>query len=150
MNPEEIEDLLHREQLQLAETRKRGIAFFVDEVLLSILLTIVLWDKFTAATTLEAIIAVTNTFVLEYMAMKILYQTFFVMQYGATIGKIMMRIQVIELRSFSLPGFNASFNRAVFRVISEMLFYLGFLWGMFDPLRRTWHDRTAQTLVVNV
>ncbi len=150
MNPEEIEDLLHREQLQLAETRKRGIAFFVDEVLLSILLTIVLWDKFTAATTLEAIIAVTNTFVLEYMAMKILYQTFFVMQYGATIGKIMMRIQVIELRSFSLPGFNASFNRAVFRVISEILFYLGFLWGMFDPLRRTWHDRTAQTLVVNV
>lgn len=150
MNPEEIEDLLHREQLQLAETRKRGIAFFVDEVLLSILLTIVLWDKFTTATTLEAIIAVTNTFVLEYMAMKILYQTFFVMQYGATIGKIMMRIQVIELRSFSLPGFNASFNRAVFRVISEMLFYLGFLWGMFDPLRRTWHDRTAQTLVVNV
>ncbi|MEA3523919.1 MAG: RDD family protein, partial [Campylobacterota bacterium] len=78
------------------------------------------------------------------------YQTFFVMHYGATLGKILMKIQIIEIQTLSHPSLIVSFNRAVFRIISEMLFYLGFLWGSFDPLRQTWHDKTARTLVVNV
>ncbi len=147
---EEIEDILYREHIELADIKKRGIAFFIDEVLLSTILLVVLWDAFIQATTVEQIISVTNAFVLEYMAMKIIYQTFFVMQYGATLGKIMMKIQVIDLRSLSHPTLLIAFNRATFRIISEMLFYLGFLWGSFDPLRRTWHDKTARTLVVNV
>ncbi len=147
---EEIEDTLYRENIELADIKKRSIAFFVDEMLLSFILLIVLWDAFSQATTMEEIIAVTNNFVLEYMAMKIIYQTFFVMQYGATLGKILMKIQVIDLRTLSYPTFATAFNRATFRIISEMVFYLGFLWGSFDPLRRTWHDRTARTLVVNV
>ncbi|MEA1918665.1 MAG: RDD family protein [Campylobacterota bacterium] len=146
---DEIEDILHREQLELADVKKRGLAFFIDELLLSVLLMVVLWDSFVNAETMEQIINVTNTFVLEYMAMKIIYQTFFVMQYGATLGKILMKIQVIEIRTLSHPSLSTAFNRATFRIISEMLFYLGFLWGSFDPLKRTWHDRTAQTLVVN-
>jgi len=147
---EEIEDILYREHLELANIKKRGIAFFIDELLLSALLMIILWDSFIQATTVEQIIAVTNAFVLEYMAMKILYQTFFITQYGATLGKILMKIQVIEIRTLSHPSLIVSFNRATFRIISEMLFYLGFLWGSYDPLRRTWHDKTARTLVVNV
>ncbi len=147
---EEIEDLLHREHLQLADPRRRGLAFMIDEMLLSFLLMIILWDQFANATSMEAVIEVTNTFVLEYMLMKVLYQSFFVMQYGATIGKIMMKIRILEIKTLSYPSFMSAFNRAIFRVISEMLFYLGFLWGIMDPLRRTWHDRTAQTLVVDV
>ena len=147
---EEIENILYREHLELADIKKRGIAFFIDELLLSALLMIILWDSFIQATTVEQIIAVTNAFVLEYMAMKILYQTFFITQYGATLGKILMKIQVIEIRTLSHPSLIVSFNRATFRIISEMLFYLGFLWGSYDPLRRTWHDKTARTLVVNV
>lgn len=147
---EEIEDILYREHIELADIKKRGIAFFIDEVLLSLILLIVLWDAFVQATTMEQIINVTNAFILEYMAMKIIYQTFFVMQYGATLGKILMKIQVIDLRSLSHPTLPVAFNRATFRIISEMVFYLGFLWGSFDSLRRTWHDKTARTLVVNV
>lgn len=147
---DELEELLHREHIELADIKKRAVAFFIDELLLSMILMIVLWDAFSQATTMEEIIALTNNFVLEYMAMKIIYQTFFVMQYGATLGKIAMKIQILEIRTLSYPSLLAAFNRAVFRIISEMLFYLGFLWGTFDPLRRTWHDRTAQTLVVNV
>lgn len=147
---DELEELLHREHIELADIKKRAVAFFIDELLLSMILMIVLWDAFSQATTMEEIIALTNNFVLEYMAMKIIYQTFFVMQYGATLGKIAMKIQVLEIRTLSYPSLLVAFNRAVFRIISEMLFYLGFLWGTFDPLRRTWHDRTAQTLVVNV
>ena len=146
---EEIENILHREELTLASTQKRAMAFFIDEMLLSFLLIFALWDSFSQAKTMEEMIQLTNTFVLEYMAMKIIYQAFFVMQYGATLGKIAMKIRVIEIKTLDNPNVISSLNRAIFRIISEMLFYLGFLWGMMDPLRRTWHDHTAKTLVVN-
>ena len=147
---EELENILHREGLELAQTKKRATAFFIDELLLSFLLIVALWESFSSATTTEEIINLTNSFVLEYMALKIIYQTFFVMQYGATVGKIVMKIRVLEIKNFDNPNILSAFNRAVFRVISEMLFYLGFLWGMLDPSRQTWHDKTAKTLVVNV
>jgi len=147
---EEIEEKLHREDITLAPIKKRAMALFIDELLLSFLLIIALWDSFSVATTTEEIINITNTFVLEYMALKIIYQTFFVMQYGASLGKIVMKIRVIELNTLQTPNVVVALNRAIFRVISEMLFYLGFLWGMMDPSRQTWHDKTAKTLVINV
>ena len=146
---EELENILHREGLELAEIKKRSMAFVIDEMLLSFLLIFAIWDSFISATTMEDIIIVTNMFVLEYMSMKIFYQAFFTMQYGASLGKIVMKIRVIEIKTLDNPNVINSLNRAIFRVISEMLFYLGFLWGMMDPLRRTWHDHTAKTLVVN-
>ena len=147
---EEIENILDREEITLADIKKRSLAFFIDEMLLSFLLIVALWDSFTKAVTMEDMINLTNSFVLEYMFMKIVYQAFFVMQYGATIGKIIMKIRVIEIRTLTNPSVISSLNRAIFRLISEMFFYLGFLWGTFDKARQTWHDKTAKTLVVNV
>ena len=147
---EEIENILHRENITLADTKKRAMAFFIDEMLLSFLLIISLWDAFTNAQTVEAMIDLTNSFVLEYMFMKLVYQAFFVMQYGATIGKIIMKIRVIEIRTLSNPSVVSALNRSIFRILSEMFLYLGFLWGMLDPSRQTWHDKTAKTLVSNV
>ena len=146
---EEIEEVLHREGISLADTKRRAMALFIDEMLLSLLLIFALWDSFVAAQTTEEIIILTNSFVLEYMFMKIIYQAFFVMQYGASLGKLAMKIKVIEINTLANPNVLVSLNRAIFRVISEMFFYLGFLWGMFNPSKQTWHDLTAKTLVVN-
>ena len=146
---EELENILHREEITLASIKKRSMAFFIDEMLLSFILLIALWDSFVDAKTVEEVIYVTNTYVLEYMAMKIFYQAFFVMQYGASIGKIVMKIRVIEIKTLQNPSVISALNRGIFRVISEMFFYLGFLWGMMDPSRQTWHDKTARTLVVD-
>ena len=146
---EEIEAGLHREGLTLASTKKRALAFFIDEMLLSLLLIFALWDAFASAQTTEEIINLTNSFVFEYMVMKIIYQAFFVMQYGGTLGKLAMKIRIIEIQTFANPNVLVSLNRAIFRVISELIFYLGFLWGMLNPSRQAWHDLTAKTLVVN-
>ena len=147
---EEIERILHREEMSLAPIKKRAMAFFIDETLLSFLLIFALWDSFANAQTMEEMINLTNSFVLEYMMMKIIYQAFFTMQYGASIGKIIMKIRVIEIATLSNPNVLVSLNRSIFRVISEMIFYLGFLWGILDKTRQSWHDKTAKTLVVNV
>ena len=146
---EEITEILHREGLVLADTKKRAVAFVIDELLLSFILIVALWDSFSQARTTEAIIALTNSFVFEYMMMKIIYQAFFVMQYGATLGKLAMKIRVIEIRTVANPNVIVALNRAIFRIISEMIFYLGFLWGILNPNKQTWHDLTARTLVVN-
>ena len=147
---EDIENILYREGITLADKGKRSIAFFIDEMLLSLLLLIALWESFVQTTTTEEVIMLTNTVVLEYMALKVIYQAFFVMQYGASIGKIIMKISVIEIQTLQKPNVLVALNRAVFRVVSEMFFYLGFIWGMMNPSRQTWHDKTAKTLVVNV
>ena len=147
---EEIQNTLHREEMSLAPTKKRAMAMFIDEMLLSFLLIMALGDSFLEAKTVEEMIILTNTFFLEYMAMKIFYQAFFVMQYGATLGKIAMKIRVIEIATMQTPNVIVALNRAIVRVVSETLFYLGFLWGLMDPSRQTWHDKSAKTLVVNV
>lgn len=146
---EQLDTLIQRERLELASMRQRAAAFGIDELLLSVLMIVILWDAMAKAETLEAMISVTNSFLLEYMAIKIVYHTFFTMQYGASIGKILMKIRVVELSTLSSPGFMSAFNRSVFRVVSELFFYLGFVWAMLDPYRRSWHDRTARTLVID-
>ncbi|MBW6487781.1 RDD family protein [Sulfurimonas sp.] len=147
---EKIQDILHREGMSLAPVKKRAMAFFIDEMLLSLLLILALGNSFFEAKTVEEMIILTNTFVLEYMAMKFFYQAFFVMQYGATLGKLFMKIRVVEVKTLQTPNVIVSLNRSIVRVVSEMLFYLGFLWGVLDPARQTWHDKSAKTLVVNV
>lgn len=146
---DKLESLLMRERLELSSIRKRAAAFGIDEVLLSVLLIIVLWDSMQSAQTMEDILTLTNSFLLEYMVIKIIYQTFFTMQYGASIGKIVMKIRVIEISTLSHPRFLSAFNRGVFRIVSEALFYLGFAWAILDPYRRSWHDLSARTLVVD-
>ncbi len=136
--------------MTLAEPKKRSMAFFIDEMLLSLLLILALGDSFFEAKTVEEMIILTNTFLLEFIAMKAFYQAFFVMQYGATLGKIAMKIRVVEVSTLQTPNVVVALNRSFVRVISELLFYLGFIWGMMDPSRQTWHDKSAKTLVVNV
>ncbi len=148
MNQEEIERLLHREELRLASISKRATAFFVDEFLLSLLLVISLWDAFAQVEDTLQLVALSQQFTYEYILLKIIYQTFFVFMYGATLGKMMMRIRVVELPNLHNPTLLSSLNRAVVRIFSEMIFYLGFLWAFMDPLKRAWHDLTAKTLVI--
>ena len=125
------------------------MAFFIDEMLLSFLLLIAMSDAFSNAQTVEDVIVLTNSYVMQYIIIKIVYQTFFVMQYGATLGKLAMKIKILAIQTVDNPNFAVALNRAVFRIISEMIFYLGFLWGVFDPQRQTWHDKTARTLVID-
>ena len=146
---EEIENILHREGIKLASIKSRSTAFMIDEMMLSILLVVALWDSFSNAKDIQELINLTNMFVLEYMFMKIAYRAFFTMDYGATLGKIAMKIRVIEIYTLDNPNVIVAINRAIFRVISEMFFYLGFLWGMMDPSRQAWHDKTARTLVID-
>jgi len=150
MDKDSFFEKLQREGLSLASISKRGYAFMIDELLISLLVLFMLYDKIKAATSTQEVIFVLNSVMGYILIVKILYHTFFVWQYRATLGKMLFKIEVIDEHSFLNLSFFNSFLRALVRLFSESLFYLGFLWAFFDPKRQTWHDKVARSLVVDV
>lgn len=67
---------------------------------------------------------------------------------GATPGKQMMGLRVIDIQT----GGNLRFDMAVLRylgyIVSALPLGLGFLWSELDPQKQTWHDKMALSLVV--
>ncbi len=137
-------------EYQLASTWKRSWAFAIDQLLLSLLLSIILFSYVRPEMGFEEIYALTQHFMWEYALLCIAYQTLFTLIYGASLGKMAMKIRVVELAyPQGNPQFWCALNRAVFRVVSEAVLYIGFAWAFFDPFRRSWHDFSARTLVID-
>lgn len=145
---ETVEEFLHRHAFTLAPLSRRAVAFVIDELLLSSLFLALIWQSVSLAKDFESFLFITNAYTLEYLGIKIIYQTLFVALYGASLGKIAMKIKVVSLLDAEMPGWGAALNRAIFRILSEIIFYLGFIWAMFDPNNQAWHDRSAKTVVV--
>jgi len=145
-----IAQFLDREELVLASKMKRLYAFMIDELILSVIWLSIIWDNFSGIDTTEAKIELINSFILEFMLLKLIYHTFFLVQYAASPGKMLMKIRVIELHTAASPSIIIALNRAFFRGLSEVLFYAGFIWGLLDPAAQTWHDKTARTIVIDV
>ena len=146
---QEVDEHIQQAGLRLASLQKRIVAFIVDEFLLAFIFLVILYDKIAGVQDQEALVAMINGFTFEYLILKVIYQTLFVYKYGATLGKILMKIQVVDAYTFEKPSFSSALNRSIFRVISEMLFYLGFVWAFYSKNRQGWHDKTAQTIVVD-
>jgi uncharacterized RDD family membrane protein YckC len=75
--------------------------------------------------------------------MTFIYQWLFVAMYGATMGKMLMKIRVIDLQTGDTPTVAVSLNRSIIRIISEIVMNFGFLWAMLDPNRQGWHDNSS-------
>lgn len=137
--------------LQLASMRSRAFAFVIDDLIVTFLIMFVYWDTIIVASsdTQNLISLMQTSLVLPLIALKVIYHTFFVWYYGATIGKKVAKIRVIDDLHWGRVSFISSFFRAIGRVASEMLFYIGFLIGFFNDGRKTFHDFSGKTLVVN-
>jgi uncharacterized RDD family membrane protein YckC len=144
-----LQQLLYDNKKSLASTDKRALALFLDELFLSIVLFVILFDKLSNASTPEEMILFINSFVLEFMVLKFIYQTFFIYKYGYTLGKMLVKIEVVDVNSLAQPDLKQAIIRSFFRLFSEMIMYLGYLWGIFDPQKQTWHDKLAKTIVIN-
>lgn len=135
--------------VKLAPFGKRIMAYAIDDLLISILFIIILWGPIKASTSVGEIAIIINSVWLFMVMTQIIYHTFFVWQYGASLGKIAMGIEIVEANGYTKPRFSVALNRSIFRIISGMIFYLGFIWAFFNLNRQTLHDKTAHTLVVS-
>lgn len=78
----------------------------------------------------------------------IVYETILVSQWdGYTVGKKIMGIRVVSQNGGKIDWVRA-FVRSVSKVLSGMFFCLGYLWMLWDDKSQTWHDKLAETYVV--
>jgi len=137
--------------LQLATLRSRAMAFVIDDLIVTFIIMVIFWDNIIAASydmnLMMQLIKV--DLVMPLIFLKVIYHTFFVWYYGATIGKLVTKIRVIDANHWGRVSIFSSLLRAVGRIFSEMFFYVGFLIGFFNDGRKTFHDFTGKTLVVN-
>ncbi len=147
---EPLEDKLEREKVVIAPLKKRALAYVIDDLLVSLLVVAIIWNRIESAENSEILIGVINQAFIEIIVLRIVYQSLFVWYYGATLGKIFLKIKVIDMEYLDRPTPVSSFARASIRALSEVLFYFGFIFAFFDKNRLTLHDRVSKTLVVDV
>jgi uncharacterized RDD family membrane protein YckC len=145
----DYEQDLYREGLQTASIKKRAMAFVIDDLLISLIAIGIFGTTISSLEDTEQIILALNSFVMEILFIKLLYHTFFMWYYGATIGKRFMKLYVINIDTFSRPTLLECFVRAILRIIGEMLMYISFLFAFKDDLRQTLHDKFARTFIID-
>ena len=155
------EPIHENNDLPIASMQKRITSFVIDDIVISLFFMIIFYDQIMAllsnTTEVEQLTQVSmetmNTFIAEniliVLAIKVLYHTVLVWQNGMTIGKYVAKIQVISLNTGFRPSFQQAFLRASVRLLSESLFYIGFILAFFLPMRQTLHDKLSNCVVID-
>lgn len=108
------------------------IILFVVTIILSLLLSQIADD-------------LTN---LVFWVLSILYGTFFIWKSGSTPGKKLFKLKVVN-SSYQPLGLGAALLReSVGKLLSGLIFNLGYLWVLINGKRQAWHDKLAKTFVV--
>jgi uncharacterized RDD family membrane protein YckC len=150
--------MLNLKSIAVASMQKRISAFVLDDLIITVFFMIIFYDQinelFVNVTEIDQrSIEQVNMFISEniliVLAIKVLYHTILIWQNGMTIGKYIVKIKVIDLNSEYRPSFQQAFLRASMRLISEALFYIGFIMAFFTPLKQTLHDKLSNCVVID-
>ncbi|MDR2790557.1 MAG: RDD family protein [Campylobacteraceae bacterium] len=150
MTEEELVEKFKSENITLSPLYKRVIAHAIDEFIIACFMFFAFYGMLEAASSSEEALSALVEYLAPYIVlMKIIYQTFFVRLYGATVGKTLMKIRIISMIDGQNPNIFLSLIRANMRILSEAVFFIGFLWALNGFKKQTWEDIGARTLVVN-
>jgi len=78
-----------------------------------------------------------------------LYCGVMIWRFGATPGKMILKLQVVDTATGLKPGADKAFLRAFFSLVS-LFGLLGYAWALWEKEGRTWHDIIAQTRVLRL
>jgi len=124
---------------QTASVPRRFAAMIIDGVILSIPIYILL---FLAPNQIALIYAF-------YFIAYIFYNGYFESSESqATIGKKLMKIKVVDTNGERI-SMSKGIIRAVGKIISSLIFGIGFLMALFTNNKQSLHDKIASTFVVN-
>lgn len=68
---------------------------------------------------------------------------------GQTIGMRAWRLRVVDEHG-EQPDWPTTLKRTGIGFVSLLICGLGFVWSLFEPKRRTWHDLAAKTLLLRL
>ncbi len=144
--------------LPIASNGRRIWSFMIDDMVINILLMIIFSSQLSVlmaevTEVNEASVMLINQFIVDNIAVvfaiKVLYHTVLIWQSGMTLGKYVMKIKTVDLASGRTPSFMQAFWRASVRLLSEMFFYIGFVFAFFSPLHQTLHDKLSNCVVID-
>jgi len=139
---------LNLEGLKPASLTKRIIAMSIDDLLLYFLIVLAFYPSLASAKTYEELVLVTDKLFVYILIIYTLYHWIFVALYGKTIGKMAMKIKVVDIQTLDKPSFSRALIRSIVRNFDEMFFYLGMAYAFVDPLNRAIHDIVGKAVVV--
>ena len=131
-------------QGQPATMGNRLLAKLIDALIIAVpFALLILWTQPANSSTPETWIYVVA------IAAQLAYETYYVGVRGATIGKRMRGIRVVDEQSASLLGPRRAFVRSLVQALSNFALYAGY-WSPFldRPKLRGWHDKAAGDVVV--
>lgn len=150
-------DLSYPEEAVKSNFHNRLIAFIIDNIILNFIFLTLFAASFSATSLANKIIGTDFCFnqlifilISGYFFNLIVcagYFCIFHTLYGQTPGKMLMGIKVIRSNGQS-PHFFISFLRWLGYFISAILFFIGFIWSIWDKDCQTWHDKICNTYVI--
>ncbi len=84
-----------------------------------------------------------------YIVLNLFYFTYFPAVSGQTLGKKILGLKIVKVSGEPI-GAGAAFLRWVGYLVSALFFWLGFIWVIFDRKKQGWHDKIAETVVLDV
>ena len=69
---------------------------------------------------------------------------------GQTLGKKAVGVRVFDFGQGGPIGYGRAFLRQLVKIISAAVFFLGYLWMIWDREKQTWQDKAAGSVVVPV
>ena len=142
-------------KLVLASRHKRNLSFIIDDFIISIFIMAIFYEFFISVEyvsfrqTVKIFMDFLESKILILILLKVIYHTFFIWYKGATFGKLLVNIEVIDISTQARPIFLIALYRSILRVISEFFFYLGFLYAYFNDLNQTFHDKISNVMIVD-
>lgn len=141
---------LEREGLKIASFSRRIFAYLIDNVLLSVVVMIILSSSILNAKDENEILYIVQDFFYGLVFIQFAYHSIFGYLYGASVGKILCKIAIVDEALLDKPNLLQAMVRAAMRQVSDMAFMLGFAWAFGNELHKTWHDYAAKTLVIEI
>jgi uncharacterized RDD family membrane protein YckC len=139
---------------ELASWGRRLVALLVDAAILGVVVAATVLAAGVPAEELRDRIRDGETvlIVLLFLVPEAIYQTAMIGSRNQTLGKMALRIQVVDADSRSPIGYARAFTRWVSTAALRALFtvptIVDHLWPLRDPRNQTLHDKLARSIVV--
>jgi len=142
--------------VEFAAALGRLIGYLIDGFVVGVVVTAVFFGLgliaagagTAGADTLEAIILLVT--VVSAFVFMLLYFPYFWQRSGQTPGMKVTRIRVVRDADGGPISWGPALIRLVGYWVSSSVFYVGFIWILFDKRKRGWHDLMAGTCVIKV
>jgi uncharacterized RDD family membrane protein YckC len=128
-------------------------AYIIDAIIMTVInlifsffITLVGFSSFTSNDPSQALMVSVFTSLIN-MIIYIGYETYFIGKWGATIGKMACGLKVVTPEGGRVTYLRA-FARYFAKIVSSLIFMIGYIMVAFDDEKRALHDRICSTRVI--